>query len=166
MGASEALLGLIYTPEELGADVDQTGAPVKATATVQPTSGADRIRAIVVPQSMPPETSGPADLTTEPFKRVSHIDEPAPVDLGSAPEALSAAQLKLIHVELGRVGKGDDRDWALNFYDQTIGHPVDSSKQLSKSEASDVIEALKALPDKAPDAWATGEFPIDEGANA
>jgi hypothetical protein len=113
---------------------------------------------------MPEETSGAGD---EPSAGTD-VDEPAPVDLGDAPEALSAAQLKLIHVELGRIGKGNwaERDWALNFYDQTIGHPVDSSKQLSKSEASDVIEALKALPDKADDAWASGEFPIDEGANA
>lgn len=30
MGASEVLVGVIYTPEELGADVDSTGTPLKA----------------------------------------------------------------------------------------------------------------------------------------
>jgi hypothetical protein len=38
MGASDALYGVIYTPEELGAEVDKDGAPVPATAPARPAS--------------------------------------------------------------------------------------------------------------------------------
>lgn len=35
MGASEALVGVIYTPEELGADVDAQGVPTKASPVTE-----------------------------------------------------------------------------------------------------------------------------------
>jgi hypothetical protein len=38
MGASDALYGVIYTPEELGAEVDAEGKPVPATAPAKPAS--------------------------------------------------------------------------------------------------------------------------------
>jgi hypothetical protein len=65
MGASEALLGLIYTPEELGADVDQTGAPVRTTtATVEVQSGADRVRALM-PETVEADETEPVEETPE-----------------------------------------------------------------------------------------------------
>jgi hypothetical protein len=38
MGASDAIYGVIYTPEELGADVDKDGAPVAAPTFTKPAS--------------------------------------------------------------------------------------------------------------------------------
>lgn len=60
MGASDALYGVIYTPEELGAEVDQEGKPVAAPAPAKPASR--------VQQAMEAEA------------------EPEPEDLGEKPE--------------------------------------------------------------------------------
>ena len=50
MAASDVLLGVIYTPEELGADVSLDGTPTKPPAiSAPPASGASRIRAALAP---------------------------------------------------------------------------------------------------------------------
>jgi hypothetical protein len=41
MGASDALFGVIYTPEEVGAEVDETGEPVAAAVVVMESSDRD-----------------------------------------------------------------------------------------------------------------------------
>ncbi len=161
MGASEALLGLIYTPEELGADVDQTGAPVRVAATVQPTSGADRMRAIVSPQTI--TNSEPTEAEWLEVR-----------DLGDAPEAITPEQVTKIHVLLGKVGmagmKGVDpeanRTRKLRAYAVITGREVSSTKDLTKAEASKIIDSLEAKEQAQPepdwdDADLTGSLPVD-----
>jgi hypothetical protein len=48
-GASDALYGVVYSPEEMGADVDQAGAPVAAVEVTRPVerSGSARLAAAV-----------------------------------------------------------------------------------------------------------------------
>lgn len=56
MGASDALYGVIYTPEELGAEVDQEGKPVATPAPVKPAS---RVQQAMEAESEPePEDLG------------------------------------------------------------------------------------------------------------
>jgi hypothetical protein len=123
MGASEALLGLIYTPEELGADVDQTGAPTRSTitATVEPRSGADRVRAMVQPQP-----------------------EPEPTPIGDAPEAITAPQMRNIQ-RLFKACGIDDHDARVAWESDEIGRDVTGTDTLTKDEAGRCIEALERL---------------------
>lgn len=47
MGASEVLVGAIYTAEELGAEVDRTGAPVMVTVHSEPVTAAEILEATI-----------------------------------------------------------------------------------------------------------------------
>jgi hypothetical protein len=49
-------------------------------------------------------------------------------------------QLKMLHVLFGKWGM--DRDGALAYCSETVGVPVESTKHLSKDEASRIIDAL------------------------
>lgn len=63
----------------------------------------------------------------------------------AGPGPITPAQLGALHSALNAAGMGDDRDRALQFYAKVVGHPVGSSKELSKREGSAVIDALKTL---------------------
>jgi hypothetical protein len=132
--APDALAGVAFSVEEL--ELDQTEAPTRRTA--------QRSRAKVTATVLPAEPTA-AEAMPEP-----DFDEP---DIEQVdPEAITKAQLTAIHTALTAAGKGkpEDRDWALDFYDRTIGHPVGSSKDLTKHEASLVLDALHDEPEDTP----------------
>ncbi len=112
MGASDALYGVIYTPEEVGADVDLDGDPAPAPAP-------------------PPAAPAPVE---EVHEAEVVDDEPGITD----------AQMKALHATFNDAGI-TERDDRLRFVTETIGRPVESSKALSKREASAVIDELKAI---------------------
>ena len=64
----------------------------------------------------------------------------APAEGGNG---VTAAQLAKLGASMGDLGI-TDRDLRLQYVADVIGRPVESSKQLSKAEASKVIEALAA----------------------
>lgn len=75
--------------------------------------------------------------------------EPAK-DLGDAPESITTEQLTKLHVCLKAAGRRE-RDDALAFCADVIGHPLDSTKSLTKHEAMRVIERLEAVEDGDPE---------------
>jgi hypothetical protein len=89
-------------------------------------------------------------------------EEPAP----PAAEGITAPQLKKLHAALGNVGLSD-RDAALEFLSDQTGRTITTSKELTKAEASRVIDGLEnpnepALPMEDPDppAWDEPVAPV------
>ena len=63
---------------------------------------------------------------------------------------LSRDQLTKLHILLKEAGLGD-RDAGLDWLDDAIGHPIESSKQLTRGEASRVIDILEHEGEEPPD---------------
>ncbi len=139
--ASDALLGLGYAAEEIDDDligVETSASPPAAPADTTPGGEAGPRKrtarrksaqpAAVARPPVPPASAGPEP---EP-----DFDEPEP-----EVEAISKAQLSKLHIQLDELGV-TDRDEGLALYDTVIGHPVASSKDLTKAEASLVVEEL------------------------
>lgn len=120
MGASDALFGVIYSPEELGAEVDASGEVVHQVTTVRQqatapaaSSGAERVRQAVAAAPV----AQPADGITE-------------------------AQIKKMGAAMREAGLVD-REAALAFAADVIGRPIESRNDLTKDEAARVITRLE-----------------------
>ncbi|HET7326988.1 MAG TPA: hypothetical protein VFJ14_06830 [Nocardioidaceae bacterium] len=123
--AADVLTGIPYAVEEL--ELEETNKPKRTvTRKVKPTPPEPAIEA-----TSQPATDEPAPTPEEP-----------PLETG---EAITKAQLTKLHTVLSNLGMGDadHRDEALAFYESVIGHPVESSKHLTKAEAGDIIDALE-----------------------
>lgn len=136
--ASDAILGIGYSIEEVE---DSVPAP---TVAVSRADGGRRTarRAPVTPPPAPPEPD---------------FDEPpspsaAEQDTG---EVITAAQLKKLHAAMNQQGLSD-RAEGLAFLSVELGRGITSSKELTKAEASQVIDRLEQTP--------LGAEPIDEPA--
>lgn len=114
MGASDALFGCIYTPEELGAPVDAEGEPV-ATAKASPM------------QRMNATLGEPEDVT-----EAEVIEEP---------ESITAAQVTKLNTVAGKLGL--DREAKINGLRMVTGRDIESSKDLTKAEAKEAIDKLE-----------------------
>ena len=124
--APDALAGLAYTVEEM--EIQEPA----------PTQRVSRAKAAVAP--MPePDLEPPTMSADEPIP----TDTPAPEAAMSAPGAggITKAQLTKIHVLLGEQGMGE-REAGLACLSDILDRQVESSKDLSKADASKVIEAL------------------------
>lgn len=139
MGASDALYGVTYTPEELGADTTGSDGfvPSEAPVSAPPAagaSGADRVRAAVAaaPQiGQEPEATGEVS------------DEPATVAQDTpAPDSPTEAQLRKMGALLREAGV-TDRDRQLAGISAVIGRTIASRKELTKDEAGKVIDSLE-----------------------
>lgn len=85
-----------------------------------------------------PAEPAPTGDDAEPVEdAASHSAPPPPQD----PDAITAAQLKKIGAAMRELGI-TAREHALSYVADVIGHTVDSRNELSKDEASQVIEAL------------------------
>lgn len=124
--APDVLAGVPYSVEEIELGETPT-VTVARESTRRPVARAPK------PEPVEPEIPEP--------EIVAEV-EPEPT---AAPEPITAAQLKGLHAALGDAGMGNDRDGALRFYAEIVGREVDSSKALTKAEASQVIDALKAI---------------------
>lgn len=123
MGASDALFGVIYSPEELGAEVDPDGEVVHTITNASAGAGADRARqALGVSPTPEPEADAEAAATT--------------------PDGITAAQIRKLGVAMKEAGL-TDRDNALAYVAGVIGRTVESRNDLTKAEASQVIDALE-----------------------
>lgn len=123
MGASDALYGVIYTPEEVGAEVDADGEPTAP------------------PRPAPMPTAAPAPQPEpEPEPEVIEaevVDDPQP-------DGITQPQLKKMGALMREAGL-TDRAGALAFVAETIGRDVESRNDLTKREAGQVIDALEPL---------------------
>jgi len=122
MGASEVILGMEYSAEEMR-DIE----PDAPVATVK-TPGLAGLRAAV-------QTS--VETSTDPVDAEEVDDDP------ETGEAVTPAQLKALHAAMGDIGL-EDRDRRLEYASRIIGRDLGSSKDLTKREASLVIDAAKA----------------------
>ena len=145
---SEILAGVQYTSEELGAEPDET--PTKVTAqrsapiTSKPiTSTVPKAEkpSIVEPDFDEPAPAEQPTLTVVEDEIVDAeiVEEtPAPTTSG---DNITAAQLKALHAALTGMGI-KDRDRGLLMLSKIAGRDVASTKDLTKAEASKVIDAL------------------------
>lgn len=127
MGASDALYGVIYTPEELGATVDAEGAPVEHERAASPMQ---RLQAVVHPE--------PIDVTD-----AEVIEEPEP---RSEPEPITTKQITMLNTLASKLGL--DRDAKIAGISVITGRTVESSKDLTKDEARTVIDSLQTTLDE------------------
>src|SRR5690606_37085167 len=151
MGASDALYGVIYTPEELGADTSPEGnvtveqVPAQQTAPSQVASIQDAV-ATHQTMSTPPAEDAPGP---EPVAEAPAADDP--VDAEPLRTPAQAAQLT-------RLIKDNDltADEAVPMFSEWVGRPVTSTKELTADEADTIITRLTADPE-------TGEVPAGDG---
>lgn len=111
MGASDALFGVVYTPEELGAEVAERQADAPASARDRLSQAA----AATVPDDAPHASAEPP---------------------------ISDEQRKILHALVNELGLS--RDQKIEGVRHYVGRPVESTSDLSKAEASKVIDALQA----------------------
>lgn len=121
MGASEAVLGMEYAAEEQR-DIEDD----RTVVLPRKTTGVGSLRDDLIPPAPPAEDVQDAEVV-----------EPDPT-----PEPITAAQLKALHTLLGRAEM--DRDAAIAWFCQRTDRAIWSSKDLTKAEASELIDALSA----------------------
>jgi hypothetical protein len=128
----EALRGVGYTPEELGAEVNADGSVVVTTAAVRPNAPGQTIRGAVAPEQ-PPATNGHSGFEPEPDPAA----EPDTAERGiSQPQQRKMAALMREHGIT-------DRATALVYVGEIIGRPVASRNELTHDEAGQVLDALE-----------------------
>lgn len=124
MAASDALLGVIYSPEELGAEVDGAGQPTRPTHVT-----AGRVTA--------------AELLTQPETLAEPDGDPEVIEDAEVVEPpITPAQSKHLHTLVTTLGF--TRDQKLAGIAHVVGRSVESTKDLTADEATWVIDALKA----------------------
>lgn len=123
--APDALVGMAYSVEEAEDENPQT-------VTVARQEPAKR----TAKRATPPPVEVP-----EP-----DLDEPA-AEPQESPEGITAPQLKKLHVVLGENGMGTRED-ALRYLSKVLGREITTSKDLTKAEASEVIDALDSPPEE------------------
>jgi hypothetical protein len=127
MGAPDALYGVIYTPEELGAEVDAAG---EVLETVEPVHDVPK----VTRQRRPVEPVPAPAVATEP------VPEPDDVVEEADPEpAATTAQITKVNILLQELGQ-TERAEKLMFLSDWTGRTITSSKDLTKDEAHRFID--------------------------
>lgn len=133
--AADVLAGVPYSVEDLEME-EQSTVSVSRDEPTTPRKVA-RKKAEPIPQAEP-------EFDDEPALPV----EAEPVDISEAVEMITDPQSRKMHALFRDKGL-TDRDDALLFCGNTIGHDVTTSKDLTKDQASACIEALVALADAA-----------------
>ena len=128
--APDSLAGIAYTVEEMELD-----APA-------PTTRVSRAKA-AAPATPEPEF----EMTAETVAKAEPTPEPEP----EVEERITPAQSKAMHASFNEAGI-TDRDPRLKYTALIVGRPITSSNDLTKAEASRVIEALKQDAQGGPDA--------------
>lgn len=127
--AADALLGIGYSVEELADETDAEVTPIRRRARRTTTSTPKAVR------------SGDAPAAKGPV-----VDEP-PLD--DDPEEIQAepitpAQSKMLHALYGDIGWTDRND-KLRAASLIVGRPLESSNDLTKTEASRLIDELNSI---------------------
>lgn len=125
-GASDALYGVIYTPEELGADE-----PMESPQARE--SGRERLAAALskTEPEAPPE-----------FVEPDVIEGEVVEDDAITPDPITAKQLTALNAACSDLGL--TREQKLAGVAATIGREVESTKDLTKDEATKCIKSLNA----------------------
>lgn len=166
--AADRILGLGYAAEEV--DADDAPSTKRTVARKSKPEPADPAAAWDEPKALTPapdSTQRPvADVDLPPLPGedegtppgAAAPPQPAP-EPGDRPGYITKAQLRMLHAVLNKTGLSGDRDSALAFYAEHGGRVVESSKDLTRIEATHIIDALVALADDPP-------AELDDGADA
>jgi hypothetical protein len=139
--APEVLLGLPYIVEELE-DVTGDAAPTEPTGPAPARRTAQRRRQ---PETPPPPTTPPAPAAAAPEDEPPLDDQPAPAkppaDEPPPAEDITTAQLRALQAGFKDVGINDRKN-RLEITRQIIGRHINSATQLTRDEASTVLDGL------------------------
>ena len=132
--AADAILGLGYSAEEVA-----DGGPVERTTT-------DTVDSTPTPtRRMSRKKAEPSQEDLEALRRKleqpSDIEDAEEVEEPETGEAITPAQMKMLHASFNEANIAD-RDTRLNYCRNLIDRDIDSSKDLTKAEASRIIDAL------------------------
>lgn len=160
--APDALAGMAYTVEELQMGEQAT---VKVTRS-ETTAGRTTVRRAIpaAPVDEEPTLNEPVDTATGEIVEADVVDEPEPEP--AQPEMISPAQTRMMGALMKELGITRRED-ALTYCIDVIRREITSRDQLTKAEASQVIDALNA--DKVAHDAAAGlpaEPTFDEGGAA
>jgi hypothetical protein len=155
LACPESLYGVVYSDEEAD-EITVTSQPVRVSvAEILKKSGAETANVDVLPASMPASNmefqsenddargSSRADFAPGTDEKVSESDEKTEEKLPIRDE-ISAGQIKAMGALMGSIGL-TDRQKALVFCADVIGHEINSRNDLSKDEAGRVIDALSKI---------------------
>lgn len=165
--APDAILGMAYAVEELEAEDEapsgkRTVSRKPKAERADPTSTWEEPKALEPGRDSALRTVADVDLPPLPGEDTGRAQSPesvdTPPDPGPAPPQPAAepadrpgfitrAQLRMLHAMLGKAGLGDDREAALAFCAEHGGRKVDSSKDLTRIEATKVIDRLVEMTD-------------------
>lgn len=141
LACPEALYGVTYTPDEM---LDsEAGRGQQQQAPEGRTAGVSRLRA-AVPTSAPKSEQVEVTLTAVPDPVADVSDSAEVVDEPPTVPAITKAQSAKMYALLKAVGLGEKAD-ALRVLAEIIGHEVASTKDLTKDEASRVIDELGSM---------------------
>lgn len=132
--APDVLLGIAHTREELELDQPQVAPRRVANTAGRGVSGLKAALAAPV-----------VDATEEPQAQPAEPEAKAPASApqkATAEAPITAAQLKKLHVVLQKEGL-TERDTALEWLSTQVGRDLTSSKDLTKAEASELIDFLE-----------------------
>lgn len=136
MGASDALFGCIYTPEEVGAQVDGDGTPVGQSA-----SPMQRLQAVTAPEpEADPETGEviEGEIVAEP-----EPDDTPPPHKATAVGLRTEEQSKRMFAQFTELGIKDRAEYSA-YIEGALGHSVESSKLLTRAECGQVMDQQQA----------------------
>lgn len=133
MAAPDALFGVIYTPEELGAEVDASGDVVQSVSTpgrqvsapVSDRSGMSRLRSAVQVE----EPTAPVALG-------------APVDVVDGEVVASVSQRTAVIAALAADGVPEDKASILASLSERVGREVSGTGDLTADEAEQILLTL------------------------
>jgi len=142
---SEILAGVQYTAEELGADepvaptTAQRTTAVRTRAVTSTVPTAERVT-VAEPDFDEPTPSKPeAEPDIVDAEVIEEEPEPTPKPAG---DPITPAQLKTLHAALNGMGI-KDRGSGHTMLGRLIGRPIETTNDLTKSEASHIIDTLK-----------------------
>lgn len=130
--AADAILGIPYSIEEI-----MDSEPESTTTVTRLPAETRTVRRTPKAEAAEP----PLDEAPEPEIEPEPVDPP--IDVSDQPEGITKPQLTKMHILFKERGINDRTD-ALNFL-ATLGYLVESSKDLTKDEASHTIEALDRM---------------------
>lgn len=129
--AADAILGIGYTSEEITDGADES-VPVEYAAEPQ----------------AEPEPEKPATRRMSRAKpSAPEPDEPTEPESSAGPDMITEPQSKKMHAQFRE--RGLDRDEALDYCGGVVGHSITTTKELTKAEASQVIDDLERLEENA-----------------
>lgn len=135
--APDALMGMAYNVEELELAAVNVG-PVQSER-----SGTGRLRAAIGPAPAAEPTGPTGQQQQPPAEEVHDAETVEPAEDLIEP---NGAQMKALQASFNEAGfESRDRAGRLAFASEAIGRDLSSAKDLTKAEASRVIDALKEI---------------------